>query len=98
MFLKAIVSTLNVCTCFIKNRKFKSSIVSLLNAEPHPTDQRCLETLREDVQMEILFRSEIISSLTVSIQILCGYLLLKGDSYIRHPSLHKIPYGVANKC
>lgn len=39
----------------------KPALSVIIDDEPQPSDQECLEILKEDMQVEILFHSEIIS-------------------------------------
>lgn len=97
MSLQAIRSTLHAYVpATLKTADLKAALSVIIDAEPQPCDQECLEILKEDIQVEILFHSEIISGPNVLFRVLRDYLVLKGVPYLRHPNTNKLSYGVAN--
>lgn len=65
-------------------------------AEPQPCDHECLEIRKEDIQKEILFCLENVCALNVLFRVLHDYLVLKEVTYLGHPGINKLSYGVAN--
>lgn len=79
----------------LKIADLKAALSVIIDDGPEPSDPVCLETLKEDIQVEVFSFGNYVRSKCL-IPILHYYLVLKRRLYIRDRSANKPSYGVPN--
>lgn len=97
MSLQATTSSLHeYVPVTLKCADVMAAISVITDLEPKSANKESFEILKEDVQVEIIFHSEIISVPNLLLRVVQDYLVLNEVPYTRQPRSNELFHGTAN--
>ena len=74
----------------------KAALATIISQDPQPSDEDCINTLRDDLPPEVLYSSELLKGPTTLFRILSDYLMVKRLQYTPHPRSNRSAYGLVD--
>lgn len=74
----------------------KAALATIISQDPQPSNEECINTLRDDLPPEVLYSTELLKGPTTLFRILRDYLAVKGLTYSPHPRSNRIAYGLVD--
>ena len=74
----------------------KAALATVVSRDPQPSNEECINTLRDDLPHEFLYSTELLKGSTTLFRILRDYLVVKGLQYTPHPRSNRIAYGLVD--
>ena len=80
------------------HKEFKAAVAAIMNSDPQPSNEECIQRVREEIPVECMFSRMNLTGPTTIYRILRDYLVLNGFQYSAHPqtSHRAISMGIAH--
>ena len=76
--------------------QYKAALSLFIESEPQLSKEDCIDRLREDLSVEVLYSIDALKGPTTLYRIIRVYLSLNGVPYKQHPGSTKIAFGLVN--